>query len=62
MLELRALLDNSVLEVLVDRRTAFAARIYPTLQASDGPEVGCEGAAAVLESLTIARVSKTAVI
>lgn len=58
-LELNLFLDQSVLEVFVDERSAFAARIYPTLPASTGFWVGSEGAGAKIESLTLRRIKST---
>lgn len=58
-MELDVLLDESVLEVFVDRRSAFAARIYPTLDSSSSILVGAEGPDAILETLTISRIKPT---
>jgi sucrose-6-phosphate hydrolase SacC (GH32 family) len=52
-------LDESVLEVFVDQRSAFAARIYPTLDSSSGILMGAEGPGAILETLTISRIKQT---
>jgi beta-fructofuranosidase len=52
-IELDVFLDQSVLEVFIDQRTAFAARIYPTLATSVGVSAGCQGAGAIMESVTI---------
>jgi sucrose-6-phosphate hydrolase SacC (GH32 family) len=52
-------LDESVLEVFVDERSAIAARIYPTLDSSSGILVGAEGPGAILETLTISRIKPT---
>lgn len=60
ILELNVFLDESVLEVFLDRRAAFAARIYPTLDHSDGVAVGSRGNGAIVERITIARMKKTA--
>lgn len=49
-------LDNSVLEVFVDNRSAFATRIYPTLNISDGIALQCRGTGAVAEDFTVARM------
>lgn len=57
-LELNLFLDESVLEVFVDQRSAFAARIYPTLLASTGVWVGSEGAGARIETLTVQRFKR----
>lgn len=52
-------LDNSVLEVFVDQRSAFAARIYPTLETSTGILVGSKGMGGTMETITIARMKPT---
>jgi sucrose-6-phosphate hydrolase SacC (GH32 family) len=61
VLGLDVYLDESVLEVFVDQRNAFAARIYPTLAASTGVLVGSEGSKASLESITVARIKSQAI-
>lgn len=58
-LELNLFLDQSVLEVFVDKRSAFAARIYPMLPASTGVWVGSEGPDAKMESLTVKRIKRS---
>jgi sucrose-6-phosphate hydrolase SacC (GH32 family) len=55
-LELVALLDHSVLEVFLDSRSAFADRVYPSLDTSGGVAVGSDGGAAEIESLSVARL------
>jgi sucrose-6-phosphate hydrolase SacC (GH32 family) len=50
-------LDRSVLEVFVDERSAFAARIYPTLS-SEGMALKCVGGNALAEDIVFARISK----
>jgi len=59
VLGLDVYLDESVLEVFVDRREAFATRIYPTLATSTGVLVGSEGSNASIESITVARIKRT---
>ncbi len=58
-LALDIFLDESVLEVFVDQRSAFAARIYPTLDPRTGILVGAEGLGAILEALTVSRMKPT---
>jgi beta-fructofuranosidase len=55
---LNAFLDESVLEVFVDGRDAFASRIYPSLPASTGLAIGCIGKGAVAEVLSVARMKR----
>jgi len=43
VIQLEIFLDRSVLEVFIDRRSAFAARVYPTLSNSDGVALECMG-------------------
>jgi sucrose-6-phosphate hydrolase SacC (GH32 family) len=57
-LELDVFLDESVLEVFVDGRAAFASRIYPMLSNSNGVAVACRGKGAEVQSLTVAQISK----
>lgn len=52
--------DRSVLEVFVDRRAAFAARIYPSLETSNGVAFASDGAGARVLDLTIARLQRPA--
>lgn len=52
-----AFLDESVLEVFVDGRAAFATRIYPILEGSDGIGFGCVGKGARIEILRVARIT-----
>ncbi len=61
MLGLDLFLDESVVEVFVDQRSAFAARIYPTLAASTNVLVGSEGSKASLESITVAKIKSQAI-
>ena len=49
-------LDESVVEVFLDRRAAFATRIYPTLQESEGLALRCFGGDATVDSVTISRI------
>lgn len=49
-------LDVSVVEVFLDRRAAFATRIYPTLPESEGLAFRCFGGDAKVESVTISRM------
>jgi hypothetical protein len=46
-----------VLEVFIDSRSAFAARIYPTLSNSEGVALECMGSGALAEDITMARMS-----
>ncbi len=57
-LDLEIFLDESVIEGFIDRRAAFASRIYPTLKESDGLALGCYGGTAHAETVTVARVQK----
>lgn len=56
VLDLEIYLDVSVIEVFVDQRSAFATRIYPTLEQSLGLALKCVGGDAWVDSITIARV------
>lgn len=58
-LELNVYLDESVVEVFLDHRAAFAARIYPTLEDSDGVAVGCRGGDASIERMTVRQMKRT---
>lgn len=51
-----AFLDESVLEVFVDGRAAFATRIYPTLEESDDMGFGCVGPGARIKGFSVARI------
>jgi sucrose-6-phosphate hydrolase SacC (GH32 family) len=53
---LDVLVDRSALEVFVDGRAAFAARIYPTLDRSDGIALSSAGTGARVEKIHIARI------
>jgi len=55
-LHLDVFVDRSVLEVFVDGRAAFAARIYPTLPESSGVAFLAVNTGARVERLTIARL------
>jgi sucrose-6-phosphate hydrolase SacC (GH32 family) len=59
-LHLEVFVDRSVLEVFVDGRAAFAARIYPTLSGSDGAGFACTGGAAAVEKVSVARILRPA--
>jgi sucrose-6-phosphate hydrolase SacC (GH32 family) len=59
-IEMDIFLDHSVIEVFVDNRAAFAARIYPTLSTSEGVGFGCRGSGAIAQNITVARVNKPA--
>jgi len=48
--------DRSVLEVFVDDRAAFAARIYPTLQNSSGVGFASTGKGAKVENVSVHRM------
>ena len=52
--------DRSVLEVFVDGRAAFAARIYPTLAESAGVAFLAAGTGAVVDELSLARLERPA--
>jgi beta-fructofuranosidase len=58
VLQLDVYLDESVLDVFVDQRRAFAATIYPSLGASTGILMGSEGTGANIDTLTIARIRR----
>jgi beta-fructofuranosidase len=51
-------LDRSVLEVFVDGRASFAARIYPTLAESNGVAFAARGDGARVESLSLSRLER----
>jgi beta-fructofuranosidase len=53
---LTVFLDQSVLEVFVDERAAFATRIYPTLAGSDGIALACSGPGAVAGQIKAVRI------
>jgi sucrose-6-phosphate hydrolase SacC (GH32 family) len=55
---LTAFLDQSVLEVFIDERAAFATRIYPTLRSSDGVALSCSGLGAIAEQVSWARIDQ----
>ena len=57
VIQLEIFLDRSVLEVFIDRRSAFAARVYPTLSNSDGVALECMGVGALAEDITLTRMS-----
>ncbi len=54
-------LDQSVVEVFINGRAAFATRIYPTLAESDGLAAGCVGGSATIELLRVGRIEPIAV-
>jgi sucrose-6-phosphate hydrolase SacC (GH32 family) len=56
LLHLDVFVDRSVLEVFVDDRAAFAARIYPTLSTSGGVGFASAGAGATVENVSVARL------
>lgn len=60
VIQLEVFLDRSVLEVFIDSRSAFAARIYPTLSNSEGVALECAGSGAFAEDITMARISRPA--
>jgi sucrose-6-phosphate hydrolase SacC (GH32 family) len=60
VLRLEVFVDRSVLEVFVDDRAAFAARIYPTLEASDRVGFTSAGTGAKVENLRVARLERPA--
>jgi sucrose-6-phosphate hydrolase SacC (GH32 family) len=60
VLHLEVFVDRSVLEVFVDDRAAFAARIYPTLNDSDGVGFSAVGAGARVEDLNVSRLERPA--
>ena len=55
-INLRIFLDQSVMEVFVDGRASFAARIYPTLAETDGLAAQSFGGAGSIESLRVHRI------
>ena len=54
--DLQVFLDNSVLEVFIDGRDAFASRIYPALKDSMGLALSCEGGAAIVENIRVSEI------
>jgi sucrose-6-phosphate hydrolase SacC (GH32 family) len=60
VLRLEVFVDRSVLEVFVDDRAAFAARIYPTLDRSDRVGFTSTGTGARVEDLRVARLEPAA--
>jgi sucrose-6-phosphate hydrolase SacC (GH32 family) len=58
-LHLDVFVDRSVLEVFVDGRAAFAARIYPTLPGSLGVGFLAASTGARVERLTVARLKSS---
>jgi sucrose-6-phosphate hydrolase SacC (GH32 family) len=56
ILDIEIYLDVSVVEVFLDRRAAFASRIYPTLDDSEGLAMSCFGGDASVASVTISRM------
>lgn len=57
ILDIEVYLDVSVIEVFLDHRAAFAARIYPTLDHSEGVAMNCLGGDACVSSIMIARIT-----
>jgi sucrose-6-phosphate hydrolase SacC (GH32 family) len=57
-LDLQVFLDHSVIEVFLDRRASFAARIYPTLEGSAGVALGSMGGAAQATTLSIGKLRR----
>jgi beta-fructofuranosidase len=57
VLDVEVYLDVSVVEVFLDRRAAFATRIYPTLEESEGLALRCFGGEATVDSVTTSRLS-----
>jgi beta-fructofuranosidase len=57
-LVLDVFVDRSVLEVFVDGRAAFSARIYPTLSDSAGVAFAASGARARVEALSLALLQR----
>jgi sucrose-6-phosphate hydrolase SacC (GH32 family) len=57
-IQLEVFLDRSVLEVFIDNRSAFAARIYPTLGNSEGVALEAMGSGAFAEDITMARIGR----
>jgi beta-fructofuranosidase len=53
VLDLDIYLDRSVLELFVEQRSAFAARIYPTLDSSDRVFVSSHGPGARINALSV---------
>jgi sucrose-6-phosphate hydrolase SacC (GH32 family) len=52
--------DRSVLEVYVDDRAAFSARIYPSLDQSDGVGFSATGSGARVETIRVERLVRSA--
>jgi len=59
-LHLDVFVDRSVLEVFVDDRAAFATRIYPSLNTSQGVAFACDGAGATVEDVRVSRLARPA--
>ena len=59
-LDLRVLLDRSILEVFANGRFALTARIYPTRADSDGIRLLAEGGDALVESFNVWRLEPRA--
>jgi beta-fructofuranosidase len=57
-LQLDVLVDRSVLEVFLDNRAAFAARIYPTLNQSNRISFAAVGPKARAEDLQLSRIQR----
>ena len=58
-LDVEAFLDASVLEVFLDRKNAFATRIYPTLGSSTGILASAEGGTAILRAFTASHIKRS---
>jgi sucrose-6-phosphate hydrolase SacC (GH32 family) len=58
VIQLEVFLDRSVLEVFFDSRSAFAARIYPTLSNSEGVALECMGSGSFAENITMAQICR----
>ena len=59
-LHLDLFVDRSVIEVFVDHRAAFATRIYPSLNTSNGVAFASEGTGARVQDLRIDRLERPA--
>jgi sucrose-6-phosphate hydrolase SacC (GH32 family) len=59
LFEIDLFLDKSVLEVFLEQRSAFAARIYPTLDASDRVSVSSHGSGAKIQTLSVVHMNRS---
>jgi sucrose-6-phosphate hydrolase SacC (GH32 family) len=59
-IHLDVFVDRSVLEAYVDNRATFSARIYPTLEQSDGVGFAATGSGAWVETICVERLVRSA--